>query len=90
MSESKRINGHVPSVTDEHDVSSYNAVGGDNMSVQINKARCPQNHPCPSIRVCPTGALTQKGYEAPKVDAEKCIDCKKCVRHCPMGAFYQG
>lgn len=22
--------------------------------------RCPQNHKCPSIKVCPVGALSQK------------------------------
>ena len=41
----------------------------------VNVARCPQNHPCPSIRVCPTSALTQKGFRAPDVDQEKCVAC---------------
>jgi len=57
------------------------------MAVTINTARCPQNHPCPSLRVCPTGALTQQGNNAPVIDADKCIDCGKCVKYCPMGAF---
>ena len=26
----------------------------------VNKNRCPQNHPCPSVKVCPVGALSQK------------------------------
>ena len=53
----------------------------------VKKARCPQNHPCPSIKVCPTGALTQSGYASPKVDMSKCIKCGKCVNFCPMRAL---
>ena len=53
----------------------------------VSKQRCPQNHACPSIRVCPTGALSQKGYNAPVVDMDKCVRCGKCVRFCPMRAL---
>lgn len=56
----------------------------------VNVGRCPQNHPCPSIRVCPTNALTQKGFRAPDVDQEKCVACGKCVRYCPMRALSLG
>lgn len=57
------------------------------MAITINKNRCPQNHPCPSVRICPVGALTQKGFKAPEVDVDKCIKCNKCVNYCPMGAI---
>lgn len=57
------------------------------MSITVLKERCPQNHPCPSVRVCPVGALKQSGYKAPEVDDAKCTNCGKCVRFCPMGAF---
>ncbi len=57
------------------------------MTIQVIKNRCPQNHPCPSISVCPVGALTQNGYDAPVINESKCIDCGKCVRFCPMGAL---
>lgn len=53
----------------------------------VDKKRCPQNHPCPSIRVCPVGALKQSGFSAPVVDQEKCIHCGKCVKFCPMRAI---
>jgi Fe-S-cluster-containing hydrogenase component 2 len=53
----------------------------------VIKARCPQNHPCPSVRVCPTGALSQTGYAAPVVHADSCTSCGKCVRFCPMKAL---
>jgi len=57
------------------------------MVLAVKKSRCPQNHSCPSVRVCPVGALSQKGNEAPVVDMEKCIKCGKCVRFCPMRAL---
>jgi len=53
----------------------------------VNKNRCPQNHKCPAVRVCPVGALKQEGYNAPVVDDEACIKCGKCVNFCPMGAI---
>ena len=59
----------------------------ENSILHVNKTRCPQNHACPSIKVCPVGALTQKGYAAPTVDMDKCIKCGKCVKFCPMRAL---
>ncbi|MBN1778016.1 MAG: 4Fe-4S binding protein [Clostridiales bacterium] len=53
----------------------------------VNKYRCPENHPCPSIRVCPVGALKQSGYAAPTVDESKCTKCGRCIRYCPMRAI---
>nr|WP_243135869.1 4Fe-4S binding protein [Acetobacterium bakii] len=53
----------------------------------VKTNRCPQNHPCPSVKVCPVGALSQKGFEAPTVDMDKCIKCGKCVTFCPMQAL---
>lgn len=57
------------------------------MAITVDKELCPQNHPCPSVRVCPVGALVQNGFDAPLVNADVCIVCKKCVRYCPMGAI---
>jgi ferredoxin len=56
-------------------------------TVEVRKNRCPQNHPCPAVRVCPTGALTQRGFEAPVVDESLCTGCGKCVRQCFPGAL---
>ncbi len=58
----------------------------DNMLI-VNKKRCPQNHACPSVRICPVGALSQKSHAAPTVDMDKCIKCGKCVNYCPMRAL---
>ncbi len=49
--------------------------------------RCPQNHKCPSIKVCPVEALSQDGFNAPKVNYEKCIQCGKCSNFCPKSAL---
>lgn len=54
-------------------------------TLKVITSRCPQNHLCPSIRICPVGALSQTGFSAPQVDAEKCIACGKCADFTPMG-----
>ncbi|MCL5109257.1 MAG: 4Fe-4S binding protein [Chloroflexi bacterium] len=59
------------------------------MSLVVDKRICPQNHPCPILRVCPTEAMTQRGYAAPEIDAAKCRECGKCLRYCPTGAVRQ-
>ena len=55
--------------------------------MKVNPKKCPQNHPCPAIRVCPTKAISQQGYGLPQVDDNKCTNCGKCVSFCPMNAF---
>ncbi len=58
------------------------------MKLIVNKNKCPQNHQCPAITVCPTNAITQKdAFSLPVIDENKCIVCGKCIRFCPMGAF---
>lgn len=48
---------------------------------------CPQNHKCPAVNVCPVGALSQEGFNAPKIDYNKCIKCGKCSNFCPKKAL---
>lgn len=55
--------------------------------LQVIEKRCPQNHPCPSVNICPTGALKQNGYAAPYVEKELCTECGQCVNFCPMLAL---
>jgi Fe-S-cluster-containing hydrogenase component 2 len=59
------------------------------MSLKISASRCPQNHRCPIVNVCPVGAISQNGYGLPVIDEEKCIDCGKCIKFCPMKAVVQ-
>ncbi len=62
--------------------------------IVIRKELCPQNHPCPMVKVCPVGAISQVKYEAPTVDDDKCIGCCKCVARCavftPIGCCDKG
>ncbi len=51
------------------------------------KSNCPQNHPCPAVRVCPVGALSQNNFEAPVIDHSKCVKCGKCSNFCPKKAL---
>lgn len=55
--------------------------------LHVTPERCPQNHPCPAVKICPVKALSQDGMAAPRVDDERCIGCGKCVRKCPKGAL---
>lgn len=57
------------------------------MQILFDKNRCPQNHPCPAVKVCPVGAIKQNSFAAPVVDQEKCIQCEECAMVCPMGAI---
>lgn len=57
------------------------------MKIVVDPRRCPQNHRCPAIGVCPVGAIEQEGFSLPTIDQEKCIECEKCFNFCPMRAF---
>ena len=67
--------------------SDATVMSGADKTLRVIKSRCPQNHPCPSVRVCPVDALSQKRFSAPDVNMSACIKCGKCVRYCPMGAL---
>jgi len=57
------------------------------MAVTMIEKRCPQNHTCPAVKACSIGALSQKAFNVPVVDTEKCMDCGQCVEVCPRGAL---
>ena len=59
------------------------------MSITVNGAKCPQDHRCPSIGVCPVDAISQEGFGLPAVDHHVCISCMACADYCPKGAFEQ-
>ena len=56
-------------------------------TLRVIVEKCPQNHPCPSVRVCPVGALSQVAHQAPTVDHGKCIRCGTCSNFCPKKAL---
>lgn len=53
----------------------------------IVEEKCPQNHVCPAVKVCPVGALTQEKFHAPTINYDKCIKCGKCSNFCPKKAL---
>lgn len=53
----------------------------------IRNENCPQNHKCPAVNICPMGALSQNGFNAPVIDYDKCIACGKCSNFCPKKAL---
>lgn len=50
--------------------------------IDVHSMFCPQNHPCPVVQFCPTGAITQNGYDAPEVDDDLCTECGLCTTMC--------
>lgn len=57
------------------------------MAYVVDAAKCPQNHRCPLLAVCPVGAISQEGFSLPRIDASLCIECGKCARQCGMQAI---
>ena len=55
--------------------------------LQVIIENCPQNHRCPAVKICPVKALSQNGFNAPKVDEDKCTKCGKCSNFCPKKAL---
>ena len=59
----------------------------ENKNIVVSLKRCPQNHRCPIVKVCPVDAISQKGYAAPDIDMDKCVKCGKCIKYCPTRAL---
>ena len=57
------------------------------VAVTVVSSRCPQNHSCPAVRACPSGALSQRINAAPVVDSLLCTDCGRCLFACASGAL---
>ncbi|MEG1644676.1 MAG: 4Fe-4S binding protein [Alistipes sp.] len=57
------------------------------MPVVLDKTRCPHNHVCPLIEVCPVEAISQGADGFPIVNYDLCIECEECTHACPMKAM---
>jgi Fe-S-cluster-containing hydrogenase component 2 len=57
------------------------------MILVVYPERCVKDHKCSAVALCPAGALSQKGFDAPDVDKEACIVCGKCAQRCPHAAL---
>ena len=55
--------------------------------LKVINERCPKNHKCPAVKVCPVNTLSQKDFDAPIIDYDKCIKCGKCANFCPKKAL---
>lgn len=58
------------------------------MKILVDKNKCPQDHRCPAIKVCPVDALKQDGFALPYADMDICTKCGKCIKYCPTRAIY--
>ena len=38
------------------------------MPLVVDKNRCPQNHRCPLISICPQQAISQTGFGLPRIE----------------------
>jgi Fe-S-cluster-containing hydrogenase component 2 len=57
------------------------------MPVSVDKNICPHNHPCPLIRICPEGAISQFENGYPIVNDRLCVECGKCIKNCKLNAM---
>ena len=60
------------------------------MAIIVDQKKCPQNHRCPMIGMCPVDAISQEGYSLPVIDHNRCIECGVCIKICPMRAVKKG
>ncbi|PLX04474.1 MAG: 4Fe-4S ferredoxin [Marinilabiliales bacterium] len=52
-------------------------------TIKVEEKFCPKNHSCPTVRMCPAGAISQKSpYSAPEIDYSKCTNCGLCTQSC--------
>ena len=59
------------------------------MALTIDELRCPQDHRCPLIPVCPVGAISQLGDGLTTIDPMKWIACGECITHCGRQAVHK-
>ncbi|MFC1887372.1 4Fe-4S ferredoxin [Candidatus Cloacimonadota bacterium] len=51
--------------------------------IEVRKEFCPKNHRCPTMNICPVGAIVQESpFSAPNIDEEICTDCGICTTSC--------
>ena len=64
--------------------------GGNIMARKLilDLQKCPANHSCPAVKVCPYNALSQEdNNHAPVIDYNLCVACGACTRVCGKQAL---
>lgn len=69
------------------DLMDQRPVGADEASV-IDEGLCGRCLTC--FRTCPHGAVAFVGDRQPRIQAEACVGCGRCVSQCPARAIRQG
>jgi Pyruvate/2-oxoacid:ferredoxin oxidoreductase delta subunit/flavodoxin len=54
---------------------------------KIDLAKCTKCKLC-ATKICPSGAITLKENNTPKIDESRCVGCNGCVNLCPTGAIW--
>ena len=49
--------------------------------------KCPQDHLCPCVQMCPVGAISQQDFQVPEINRDRCVYCGICADFCPYKAF---
>ena len=56
--------------------------------IEVREQFCPKNHPCPSVSMCPQGAIVQDDVSsAPRIDHDLCTECGVCTSTCRVFSF---
>lgn len=54
----------------------------------LDVQKCPANHSCPAVKICPMDALHQAGSNhAPEINYNLCVACGACTRVCGKQAL---
>jgi Fe-S-cluster-containing dehydrogenase component len=58
------------------------------LSTGFEATNCLACDPAPCVKVCPTGAYSQRKGGGVKVRIKLCIQCGDCAKACPVSAIY--
>jgi ferredoxin len=57
--------------------------------IVVDRNKCPHDHRCPLMDICPEEAISQGDDGYPIIDYTLCIECGICIKRCPLRAIKQ-